>query len=373
MNTREKYFKMLLNLLLTAAAILIFIFAVPRVVIFFLPLVLGWLIAAMANPLARFLEKKMRIVRRHGSMLIIILSIALVVLGLYLVISKLGSELTGFINQFPEMYGKLEVQVRNIGDNMEGIYQRLPDGVQAVMDSLAEQVDSFMGVIAESIGRPTVSAAGRFARNIPAYLLNVIFTILFAYFFIADREKILQFCRRHVPQGVQERYTVIVSSFKQAVGGYFKAQFKIMGVIFLILLAGFWILQVDYAVLLALIISLLDFLPFLGTGTALIPWGVYQLLTGNYRFALGLLIIYVVSQAVHQIIQPKMIGDNVGMNPAATLIYIYIGYKLEGVIGMIIAVPIGVILANLYKIGAFNGIIRNIKEIAKDINEYRKS
>ncbi len=372
MDKRQKYKKMLVNLVLGVAGVLLAVLVLPRLIVFFLPLVVGWLIAVMANPLARFLERRLRIVRKHGSMLIIILSIGLVVLGIYLVVSRLGAELVDFVYDFPELYGKVEMQVRSVGDNMAGFYQRLPAGVRTALDSLALQIDSYLGAVAESIGKPTVSAAGRLARNIPSYLLNVIFTILAAYFFIADKENISRFCRAHVPAGIQERYVFVVGSFKRAVGGYFKAQFKIMFIIFFILLAGFWLLGVDYAVLLALVISLLDFLPFLGTGTALIPWGLYQLATGDYRYALGLLVIYVVSQGVHQLIQPKMIGDTVGLNPAATLVCIYIGYKLEGVIGMIIAVPVGVILANLYKIGAFNGIIRSVKEIARDINDFRK-
>ena len=121
-------------------------------------------------------------------------------------------------------------------------------------------------------------------------------------------------------------------------GGYFKAQFKIMGVVALILLVGFAILRIRYAVLFAVLIAVLDFLPFFGTGTVLIPWAVLKVFSADYEFAVGLIIIYLVSQLVRQLIQPKIVGDTIGLNPLATLFCMFIGYKVGGIIAMIIAV-----------------------------------
>lgn len=372
MKTSVKYLKMLVNLLIAAAGLMLLVWVVPKMLMFFLPLVIGWFIAVLANPLVRFLEKRVRIVRKHSSMLIIITAIGLVILVIYLVIAKLGGELVGFIYSLPELYEKLDVQISQIAKNFSGVYTRLPVGVQTALDSLGQQVDSYVGAAVEQIGKPTVTAAGNFAMNLPSYLMGVIFTILFAYFFIADRERIMKFFRENTPEPVLNTVRMVIQSFKQAVGGYFKAQFKIMGVVFLILVLGFMVLGIKYSVLLALVIAFLDFLPFLGTGTALIPWALFQILAQNYRYAIGLFIIYAVSQTVRQMIQPKIVGDTVGMSPVATLIYIYIGYKIKGVIGMIVAVPVGVLLNNLYQMGAFNGILSNIMEIGRDINRFRK-
>ncbi len=155
-------------------------------------------------------------------------------------------------------------------------------------------------------------------------------------------------------------------------GGYFKAQFKIMGVVAVILLVGFFMLHIKYAILWAILIALLDFLPFFGTGTALIPWAVLKVLSGNYKFAVGLVIIYLVSQLVRQLIQPKIVGDTMGLNPLATMVFMYIGYKIGGIVAMIIAVPVGLILINLYEAGTFDDIIEDVRELAKGLNEYRK-
>ena len=113
-------------------------------------------------------------------------------------------------------------------------------------------------------------------------------------------------------------------------------------------------------------------LPFFGTGTVLGPWAVIKILSSDYQFAVGLIILYAVTQIVRQVIQPKIVGDTIGMNPLATLFFMYIGYKISSIIGMIIAVPVGMILINLYQSGVFDNQIRCIQELVNDINEFRK-
>ena len=158
-----------------------------------------------------------------------------------------------------------------------------------------------------------------------------------------------------------------MDNLKYAVGGYFKAQFKIMGIVFLILLAGLGFLKIHYFVLIAFLIAFLDFLPFFGTGTAMIPWAVYEVFMGEYKVAAALLIIYVVTQAVRQLIQPKLVGDSVGLNPLVTLLLLYIGYRVGGVIWMILAVPVGMVIINMCQAGAFDYIFDDVKILTRGI------
>ena len=134
-----------------------------------------------------------------------------------------------------------------------------------------------------------------------------------------------------------------------------------------ILMFAFAFMGVHYSILVALLIAFLDFLPFFGTGTAMIPWAVYKLLVGDYKTAIILLIIYAVTQAVHQLLQPKLIGDSVGLNPLVTLLLLYVGYRLGSVIGMIIAVPIGMVVINMMQVGAFDYIFDDVKVLVEGI------
>lgn len=368
----SKYMKSFVNLLLFFLGVLLLCVLLPKLLIFFMPLVIGWIIAMIANPLVRFMEKKLKIVRKHGSMLIIIGAVALVAFGGYFAVSRLAREISGFIGTLPEIYQSLLQDLSEMEVNLQGIASRFPKDLTKSLSGLIESLTDSLGDVVGTIGTPTVAAAGNIARNIPNALINVIFAILSAYFFIAERERILQWGREHTPEGLREKWHFILGKFRKAVGGYFKAQFKIMGVVALILLAGFLILNIHYAVLFAILIAFLDFLPFFGTGTVLIPWAVLKVFSADYEFAVGLIIIYLVSQLVRQLIQPKIVGDTIGLNPLATLLCMFIGYKVGGIIAMIIAVPIGMILISLYDSGAFDDLITDVKTLAEGLNRYRK-
>ena len=108
------------------------------------------------------------------------------------------------------------------------------------------------------ISQITVDQASSLAKNLPSILISIIFTILSAYFFIADRDRILEFGRANTPGIIQEKWRILSDSFKQVFGGYFKAQFKIMGVIGVILFVGFLIMRVKFAALVAILIAFLD-------------------------------------------------------------------------------------------------------------------
>lgn len=372
MKKSTKYLKMLVDLLVTFLIIFVICYFGPKLLSFFLPFVIGWVIAMIANPLVRFLERKLKIVRRHGSALVIICSLAAIVAVLYFGFAKLGSEAADFVSGLPELYERAEGEFKEIGNNLQGLYDKLPQNVQGSLNELSKDLNSYIAKALQAAGAPTVSAAGRFAKNLPSFLISLIVTLLSSYFFIAEREEILENIRRITPDSVQDRVNLVTVNLKSAVGGYFKAQFKIMGVVFLILLVGFLVLRVDYAALFAVLIAFLDFLPFFGTGTALIPWALFHVLSGNYRMAVGLLIIYAASQLIRQLIQPKMVGDSMGLKPLPTLFFLFIGYRLDGVVGMIVAVPLGMILINLYQAGLFDRFIGNAKEIVNDINEFRR-
>ncbi len=160
---------------------------------------------------------------------------------------------------------------------------------------------------------------------------------------------------------MQEHVRKIRDRLMSALGGFLLAQFKIMFIIFLILLAGLLILRNPYALFLALLIAFLDLLPILGTGTVLIPWAVIVFFSGHFRQGIILLIIYVICLLTRQILQPKIIGDSIGMGTLSTLFLIYTGFKLQGVQGMILALLLGTIVITLYRLGLFDNKIKRLR------------
>ena len=326
----------------------------------------------IANPLVRFLERKFKIVRKAGSVFVILLVLGIIMFAGYLLAIKLTEQTIAFAQEVPNAWKSVENDFIKAGDKLSAYYERLPLDVKNGVADLRVQFSDYFGDSFKNIGEPTMEAVGNFARNIPLALISIIMTVISSYFFIAERDMVIDFVKKNTSENVKLRWNLVQSSLKQAVGGYFIAQFKIMGVVAVILFIGFGILGIKYAILLGILISLLDFLPFFGTGTIMVPWAIIKVLTGEYRMAVGLVIIWGVSQLVRQIIQPKIVGDSMGMPPIPTLFLLYMGFRFAGALGLIIAVPIGMVVYNLYKAGIFSNTIKSVRILIKDINEFRK-
>lgn len=369
----SKHFKTTLNLLTYIIMISLIFFLTPRLLRFFMPFVIGWIISLIANPLVKFFEKRLKLVRKHGSLVVIVGVLALVVTGCYFLLAWLIREGISFVKSIPDSYSSIVDGFREIGTNFSSIFSKLPPDICNMITEFFVNIDNYVGELIGKLGIPTLSIVGDITKNIPNLLVMTIFMLLSAYFFVADKEKITTGIHKVIPVSFINQLLWIKNMFAKAVGGYFKAQFKIMAVIAVILWFGFLILGLNYAALWAILIAFLDLLPFLGTGTIIWPWAAFKLLTGDYHIAAGLMIIYVVCLLVHQLLQPKFVGDTVGMDSLTTLFCMFIGYRISGVLGMIIAIPIGIIVLNLYKAGAFNKIIDDVKDMVTDFNEYRKS
>ena len=367
MKNNRPYWQVALRLLFSVLATAAFIVIGWNLLRFLMPFVIGWIIAAIATPLVNWLEKRLKIVKKLGSALIVIFVLAAIVLALYFGISRLAAEISSLIQNFPEMYAQLETGLRQIGDTLSGIFERPPSGVQNGWNVVVENLDQYMGNLVSNISEPTVTAAGNIAKQVPSYLISLLVSILSAYFFIVQREEVLNWMKKVSPESIQKRMTLVIDNLRYAVGGYFKAQFKIMAVVFVILLIGLGMLGTGYFVLVAFLIAFLDFLPFFGTGTAMIPWAVYKFFMGDYKMTVALVVIYVITQAVHQLLQPKLVGDSVGLNPLVTLILLYIGYRMGGILWMILAVPIGMVLINMCQAGAFDYIFDDVRILVEGI------
>ena len=234
------------------------------------------------------------------------------------------------------------------------------------------ELDSYLGGLLEKFGSPTIEAAGNFAKGLPSFFIGMIMALLSSYFFVAERLQINAWFREHTPAFLMLRYRMIRNSLVKSVGGYLKAQLKIEVWMYFLLLVGLGILRVNYFGLIALVIAFLDFLPFLGTGTVLIPWAVIRILTAEYRTAIGLLVIWGVGQLARQLIQPKIVGDSIGVPPLPTLFLLFIGYKAGGVVGMIVAVPVGLLIYTMYEDGAFETTKNSVLILVAGVNRFRR-
>ena len=367
MNFR-KYAGIILNILVPLFTVYLVCVWGLRLVVFFLPFVIGWIVAAIANPVVRFFEKRLKIVRRHGSMVLIAGVLALVIFGIYALFSWVFRETTEFGQALPGIYASIREEVDLACERIGGLLKYLPADTEMTIVSELENVGGYIGDFVQKIA---ASAGSRVVRTLPEVFVNTIIVFLSSYLFLADHDKLVETVRKVMPEPVIKYGRMMKNDIRTLIGGYFLAQFKIMFVVWLILGAGFFILGVSYGPLWALLIALLDFLPVFGTGTALIPWGLIKILGGEYAFAAGLILIYILTQVIRQLVQPKLVGDTLGLNPLLTLFLLYLGFKIKGLAGMILAVPLGLFAASLYRFGAFDSMLGSMKELAGEINRFR--
>lgn len=372
MEKKRPYWKVIVSLAISLTATILFVVLGYKILRLLLPFVLGWIIASIANPMVCWLEKHLKIVKKLGSAITIIVVLGAVVGLLYLAIVSIAKEVSGLITDLPQMYGDVERGFKEIGANLQGVYYLLPEGIRHGWSSAIANLGSVAGDWISKMSEPTVEAAGNVAKSIPSIFIGLIVMIISAYFFVAERDEVIAWAKKVTPKPIEDRMVMVISYLKDAIGGYFKAQFQIMVVLGAILFVGFFILGVKYAVVLAILFAFLDFLPFFGTAITLVPWAIYKLLGGDYKMAVGLLILYVLTQLVRQLIQPKLVGDEVGLKPLPTLVFLYFGYRIGSIWGMIFAVPIGMISINMYKAGAFDYIMDDVKILVKGIMSLRE-
>ena len=367
-----KKWKILFNIIMETVIFfgiaVLLIIGIPKLMGFFWPFVASWILALLATPLCNFLEKHIKLNKKWSSAVIIVLVLlALAGLG-YLAVTKLGRELMGLFSGAPEYYVYVQRTIKSFGDSLTNIVSPISSDFGKQIQGFFTDFLSQMGGIINKFAPKGVEMMGSAAADLTNGFIGTVVMIISAYFFIADRERLTEGFWRIVPEDLKPTVRDIKDKVIAALGGFLLAQFKIMCIVFVILLAGFFLMGNPYALLLALVISFVDLLPILGTGTILIPWTLFCFVQRDYRQAMFLIILYVVCLVARQFLQPKMIADSMGLDSMATLVLIYTGYKLNGMKGMILALLAGVIILSLYRLGLFD---RKIKRMSRLLYEYR--
>lgn len=370
-NTKS-IIKALINLLFSLAVLLICIFAVPRLIVLFMPLIIGWFISCLANPLVLFLESKIKIRRKAGTVVVIMAVIAAVSSLVYLACSILIRQIYGFVKELPGMWDALLHDLDRIGALANRYLGGIAPNLTEFFNNLGVSIGDEIASLPSQVDLDAFGGMRSMVGSIANIVFYVIMVMLSAFFFIAERDWLYEKLAVMMPKGITQKYEVFYESLKRAVGGYFKAQLHIEVWMYILILLGLTFLQVRYALLIALLIAVIDILPFFGSGIVFLPWAIVTALGGDYVRALGFLIIWGVGQLVRQLIQPKIMGDSIGMEPIPTIVLLFLGYRLAGVFGMLIAVPLGIIIVNMNDAGFFDTPKLSLKILISAFNKFRK-
>ena len=311
------------------------------------PFLLGTALALAAEPAVRFLRRHTGMPRAAAC--------ALSVTGVFLLLSILTLLLIALlVRELGLLAGilpNLEQTARTGAASLEGWLLRLSARApQSLRPLLRQNITDFFsdGTALVNKGiRYLLGLAGSILGHVPGSALGLFTTIVSGYMISAKLPKLRQGFLRRFPQEKLQPALAALRRVRKTVFSWLKAQLQLSGVTFAILLVGFLLLGIPYAPLWALVTALVDALPVLGTGSVLLPWSVVSLLQSNIAQALGLLGIYIVVTVTRSALEPRLLGKHLGLDPLATLIALYTGYRLWGIAGMILSPLLAVTVLQL--------------------------
>lgn len=303
----------------------------------FAPFVLGLALALAAEPMVSFLHKRLHVPRAVSAGIGVSMAFCFLAMLLLLLCAFIARELRNLAGILPSLETTAATGLSTVQSFLLGMTDRAPQSLRPILQENLSSLFSGGTALLDQAVRWLLGLAGNLLSHVPDSALGLGTAIISGYMFSAKLPRIRRWLLRRIPK---ERLRLLLAAGKRVktvVFGWLKAQAKLMGVTFSVLVLGLVLLRVPYAALWALGIALVDAFPVLGTGTVLLPWSVISLLQGDTPLAIGLAGIYVTVTLLRSILEPKFLGRHLGLDPLVTLMAMYAGYKLWGIGGMILA------------------------------------
>lgn len=302
-----------------------------------LPFLVGFVLAWSAEPLVRLLSRDKRLSRPAASG-IAIGGVYLLLITLIYALGRLAlGELDHLASRLPTVVDGLDQAAGRVQNWLYGLIARAPEHLQENLRQSVEQLFSNGAKLAQGAAPQVLGLASRIVLQLPDTFIFLGTAVLASFLISARLPKLRPWLVKKLPETWARRVLPMLQNLRVNLGGWFRAQCKLMGLTFLLLTLGFLVLRVRGAILLGALIALVDALPMLGTGTVLVPWGILELLQNHTALGLGLVAMYALTALTRSVLEPRMVGRQLGLNPLVTLAALYVGYRLWGILGMLLA------------------------------------
>lgn len=347
----EKRKQFIINTIYWAIILVIVYLVFKYLVNLVMPFVIALLVAWILRPLARFFKKKLK----KRQQLAILLSIAAVILFyliigslVLIVLAKFIGSIADYVATLPAVYTKtIEPGLRNFSVNAVEFASHFDPSVVELVNKLLPEIISSVGKAVTNFSLTVVTAVSGYVTKLPSFLLSAVICIIATVFMEASFDATKSFLKANVPKKVTEIAGYVKKSFVNVIVNYGKSYLLIMLITFAEIAVGLLIIGVGRPLLVALLIAIFDLFPIVGAGLILLPWSIISFIQGKILTGIGLAILYVVVIVARQIIEPKIIGRQVGLPPLVTIICMFVGTSLFGAPGLL-GLPItAAIIANM--------------------------
>lgn len=307
-----------------------------------LPFGIAWIVAAATASPSRALSKRIKAPEKIIRLVMSVVGTLILAFALFFLAWRIIAAVWSFlsdIGQGNRLYDLLTSLFSSEPPMLRGVFP--PELASRISEAVGKLISSALTLIAEAV----TSLAGA----VPQFFFFILVTLISLVYFALDYDRINAFVVSVLPDRAVRVLRRTRDAILTVIKKYILSYSLIMLITYVILLTGFWLLRVDHAMILALLIAILDVLPVLGVGTVLVPWSIFELVTGNKFLGIGLILLFIVTATVRQISEPKIVGKSLNLHPIITLMMLYVGYALFGFAGLLVLPLIAVVISTLLK------------------------
>lgn len=334
--------------IVTIVGVLYFVF--KYLLFWVLPFIIGFIVAYILKPVGDIIGNIAKFKNRNKGVSIFVISFFYVIIAIIVgfIIAKIWGFIYEFISMLPGLYNQsIEPTILSINDWVISLIgTSSPEVAGLISDIFSNMLDMLASAISDA-SKSILLSVTRLAQRVPIYFITFLFSIICSVLITVDYDNVSAFIIRQVPDKARKLLFDIKKILVGTVFKMIKAYFILSSVVFVEMCIGFAILGIDNAISIAAFAAFLDFLPLIGVGAILIPWGIYEIIIGQKFVGIGLLILYIILYVVRSTLEPRVLGKQIGLNSLVTVVSMFVGFKIFGFIGFIIAPMIAIVIKQL--------------------------
>lgn len=312
-----------------------------------LPFLLGAALAMTAEPLVSVLCRRIHLPRPFAAGISVSVAFLGIMLLILLILAFLVRELGVLAGVLPDLTETARSGMVLLQNWMMDMAAKTPPGIRPLLQQNVGAIFSGGTALLEKAFSYVLGLAGTILAQVPDSALGLATTVISGFMISARLPRIRTWIIGHVRMEKVQPLMKILARLRRGIGGWVGAQFRLAGVTLGILMAGLLFLRIPHGILWAFAISLVDAFPVLGTGTVLLPWALILWLQGDSARAVGVLGIYAIISVTRSVLEPKLVGRQLGLDPLITLFALYAGFKLWGLAGMILSPMLAVTVVQI--------------------------
>ena len=363
MLNNNTYWTSILKKIFYVFIIIISILFILRLAIFYMPFLIAFIISLIMEPAIKKLMGKFNLSRKFSSIIMFLVVfgaiLGLLIWGISTIVSEANNLLSGFNEYYEKIYNQIQNLIKSIDLGKLNIPIEISQIIQDTTDSLFQRASIYT--------QRFLTQLIKFVTSIPSIAIYFAVTILALYFICTDKIYMIDELEHHLPEKWVKEMAIHLKQITKTLGGYLKAQIILIAISFIISLIGLYImyfagLNVGFPLLIALGIGFVDALPILGSGTVMVPWAIISGLNGDLTLGVAIIALLIIMSITRQFIEPKIVSGNIGIHPIFTIIAMYTGFKLIGVLGMFLGPILLIIFKNIFSDFIDNGILKSVFE-----------